>query len=154
MYYTHCSSLVGHLLLEARLRPISFTGHFRIGSSEAILAASQKRFENALLVIGTLLVLPGALGLVLALLKSNLGMPNLYNAAFSSAAFVVLAKVSLFLGTPLALLSNLLAIIHVRVARQHSGISTSVTLEPTLAHLPVLAIALLVLAFFFGLLKW
>jgi hypothetical protein len=150
MYNSLRWSLVGHLELEAHFRPLSFAGQFRIGTSEANIAEQQKRLRSVAMIIGALLVLPGALALLFGMLKYPFGLAYLYDAAFSSSFFVTLATASLFLGTPLALLLNILAILRLSLIRQPDGISTSVTLEPTLWHLLVLGVAFLVAAAFFG----
>lgn len=150
MYYSHRLSLVGHLDLEGHLRPLSLAGRFRIETTATDITETRKRFQFVAMMIGVLLVLPGALALLIGLSRYPLGLPNLYDVAFASSAFVLLATASLFLGTPLALLLNILAILRLSFTRQPDGISTSVALEPTLVHLLVLGIAFLVAAAFFG----
>jgi hypothetical protein len=150
MYYSHRLSLVGHLDLEGHLRPLSLAGQFRIGTNAADITEKRKRFQVVALIVGALLVMPGALALMIGLSRYPLGLPYLYDAAFASSAFVLLASASLFLGTPLALLLNILAILRVSLTQQPDGISTSVSLEPTLVHLLVMGVALLVAAVFFG----
>ncbi len=150
MYNSLRWSLVGHLELEAHLRPLSLAGQFRIGTSEANIAQQQKRLQSVVMILGALLVLPGALALLFGLLKYPFGFAYLYDVAFASSTFILLATASLFLGTPLALLLNFLVILHLSFARQPAGLSTSVTLEPTLWHLLVLGVAFLVAAAFFG----
>ncbi len=143
-------SLDGHLEVEAHLRPLWFAGHLKLETHAVNAAEQQKRLESITLVVGILLVLPSVLALGFGALKYNLGLPYLYDAAFASSVFVTLATASLFLGTPLALLLNLLAITRLRSTRQPSSISTSMTLKPTLGHLLILGVALLMAAAFFG----
>jgi hypothetical protein len=150
MYNSLRWSLVGHLELEAHLRPLSFSGQFRIGASEANIGQQQNRLQSIAMIIGALLVLPGALALLFGMLKYPFGFAYLYDTAFASSVFVNLATASLFLGTPLALLLNILAVLHLSLTRQSDGIATSVTLEPTLVHLVVLGVAFLVASAFFG----
>lgn len=150
MYNSLRWSLVGHLELEAHLRPLSFAGQFRIVTNTANLAERQQRLQLVAVIVGALLVLPGALGLLFGASKFILGIPFLYDAAFASSIFVTFAAFSLFLGTPLALLLNFLVILHLSINRQPDGLSTSLTVEPTLVHLLVLGFALLVAAAFFG----
>ncbi len=150
MYNSLRWSLVGHLELEAHLRPLSLAGQFRIRTSETNIAEQAKRLQIVAMIVGAILVLPGALALLFGVLKYPLGLAYFYDAAFSSSVFVTFATASLFLGTPLALLLNILAILRLSLTRQSDGIFTSVTLEPTLWHLLVLGVACLVAVAFFG----
>ncbi len=143
-------SLVGHLELEAHLRPLSCAGQFRMGTLSANDAKHHTRRENTLLMIGVLLVLPGLLALLFGWLKYNLGLPTMYDTAFSSAIFVTLATASLFLGTPLALVLNLFPILRLSFTRQPDGVTTAVTVEPTLWQVLILGVAFLIAAAFFG----
>ncbi len=150
MYISLQRTLIGHFELEAHFRPPSLAGQFKIETNATNMVERQERLRAAAMIVGALLVLPGVLAVAFGVLKYNLGFPNLYDPAFASSAFVFLAKVSLFLGTPLALLLNVLTVLHLRWNRQPDGISTSVTLEPTLMQLLVLVVAFLVTAVFFG----
>lgn len=143
-------SFDGRLELEAHWRPLSLAGQFKLETYPAQIAVQQKRLESILLVIGVLLVLPSVLALGFGALEYNLGLAYPYDAAFASSAFVFLATGSLFLGTPLALFLNVVAITRLHLIRQPGGISTSLTLKPTLGHLLVLGIAFLIAAAFFG----
>lgn len=150
MYHFLRWSLIGHLDLEARLHPLSLAGQFQIGANASKSAEPQNRLQILGLIIGAILVLPAALALGFGALKFNLGWPYWYDAAFSSSVFVVLASASLFLGTPLALLLNFLAILRMSLVRRDGRITTSVTLEPTLWHLVILGFAFNLSALFFG----
>ncbi len=150
MHYSHRLSLVGHLDLKGHLRPLSLAGQFRIETNAANITEMRRRFQVVAMMVGALLVLPGALALVIGLSRYPLGLPYLYDAAFSSTAFITLATASLFMGTPLALLLNILAVIRLSLIRQPSGLTTSLTLEATILNLTVLGIAVMVVGVWFG----
>jgi hypothetical protein len=143
-------SFDGRLELEAHWRPPSLAGQFKLETHSAQVAEPHQRLESILLIVGMILVLPSVLALGLGALKDSLGLAYPYDAAFASSRFVLLATGALFLGTPLALLLNMLAITRWHLMRQPSGLSTALTLKPTLGHLVVLGMAFLVAAAFFG----
>jgi hypothetical protein len=101
-------------------------------------------------MVGALLVLPSVLGLALSLVRSTLGVPDLYEVMFSSPLFRIAASASLFLGAPLAVFLNLLAISHLSVTRSPGSVATVVTFKLTLWHVVVLAVAFAVTTLFYG----
>jgi hypothetical protein len=139
-------AIVGELDLEFQPRPLSLAGQFRLAAPEGERSA----LSLTPLVAGALLVAPALVTLLAGVLRAQFGLPSLFDAISQNPSLSLIVAASLFFGAPVAVILSVLPIIHWKLSRAEGKIATSLVLRPTLAHLVVGGIALLVVAVFFG----
>jgi hypothetical protein len=124
----------------------TIVGNFWIGIEAAPGNGYAVRMGIAL--IGILATLPAALGLAAGFTKQFLGIPAIYDSV--QLWNETLMKGSLFVGAPLALVLGVLAIARVGLSRAQDTIKTFVAVEMNPLLLVSLALALGVVALFYG----
>jgi hypothetical protein len=139
-------AFIGEVELELQPRPLLLAGQFRVGAP--VGEATPLRLRP--LVISALLVAPALVTLVAGVLRAQLGLPYLFDALSHNPALSLIVAASLFLGAPIAVILNVLPIMRWRLSRVDGKIATSLVLKPTLVHLLIGGLALLVVAVFFG----
>ncbi|MBI3740397.1 MAG: hypothetical protein HY257_01405 [Chloroflexi bacterium] len=92
--------------------------------------------------------MPAVIGTIGGILKQFFGLPFLFDAVVSWNEPI--AKASLFIGAPLALVANLLAVTRIGFQRAEGKISTFLALEASPLVLFVLGMAFIVVALFWG----
>ncbi len=124
----------------------AIVGNFRIGVEDARGNGYAVRMVIALL--GLLVTLPAALGLAAGFVKQVLGIATFYDSM--SMWNQTLMKGSLFIGAPLALIAGVLAVTRVGFARAQDKLKTSLAVQVNPIVLLSIAVALAVVAIFYG----
>ncbi len=139
-------AFVGELELELQPRALSVAGQFRIGAPQGEATPTSR----TPLLVSALLVAPALVTLVAGILRAQLGLPSLFDIISQNPALSLIVTVSLFLGAPIAVILNVVPIMRWSLSRADGKIATKLVLKPTLLHLVIGGIALLVVAMFFG----
>lgn len=139
-------TFVGEVDLELKPRPLSLAGQFRIAAPEGESSA----LRVWPLVVGALLVTPAAIAMCAAVLRAQLGLPSAFDAISLNPTLSLIVTASLFLGAPLAVILCFLPMMQWHLSRGEGKVVTGLVFKPTLVHLVIGGVALLVVAVFFG----
>lgn len=141
------ANAISRVDLEFNRAGSAIVGQFRVGIEHA---REEHAWPVRLIVagIGILLTFPAALVISSGVLKQFFGAPALFDAVAAWNHTLVVG--SLFVGAPLALIANLLAVTRVGFQRAEGKINTFLTLEASPVQLLIIAIALGVVALWWG----
>ncbi len=137
---------ISRLDLELARSNGALVGNFRIGIEDASPSALPIRLGIAL--IGLLLTLPAALGIAGGFLKQFFGISSFYDSVTTWNHTLMTG--SLFIGAPLALILGVLAVTRVGFTRAQDRIKTFLAVQASPLVLFTIAVALVVVALFWG----
>lgn len=136
---------ISRLDLELARSNGEIVGNFRIGIEDA----RESRLRAGIALIGLLVTLPAALGLAAGFLKQFLGFSLFYDVV-TSWDYHAVTWSSLFIGAPLALILGVVAVTRVGFTRAQDRIKTFLTVQASPLVLFTIAVALVVVALFWG----
>jgi hypothetical protein len=137
---------ISRLDLELGRSNGGIVGNFRLGIEDASGEGMPLRVGIAL--IGLLVTLPAALGLTAGFLKQFFGTASFYDSVTTWNHAMMWS--SLFIGAPVALIASVVAVTRVGFTRTQDKIKTFLAIQVSPFVLFTLAIALVVVALFWG----